>query len=269
MSTSKGRGAAAHRIVEVVPPEQLRVPVPSAPAESGDRVRPRTGPTPIPRLFDEFDKFADGDRRPTGQGRDGAGLRIRLPLFAAGSRRRRGRRGCRVPPDVRPSRVARSRSRASISRARMADEKGSTLTTASAPSSRSGCWRPGTGSSPTLRIERGWPYETTPPEEAGGLDDDQRRFLGALAGTVATDAATDRRQPCRWRRLAVGHLRHGRWPGSPARQGVRGALRRVPWATERPTRGLAARRPRTAFVAQRLREIADPRATMDRAGGAA
>ncbi len=57
MSTSKGRGAAAHQIVEVVPPEQLRFLF----------LRPRPnhaidfdpdGTDQIPRLFDEFDKFA-------------------------------------------------------------------------------------------------------------------------------------------------------------------------------------------------------------------
>ncbi|MGK2852411.1 MAG: lysine--tRNA ligase, partial [Candidatus Limnocylindrales bacterium] len=57
MSTSKGRGAAAHTIAEVVPPEQLRFLF----------LRPRPnqaidfdpdGTDAIPRLFDEFDKFA-------------------------------------------------------------------------------------------------------------------------------------------------------------------------------------------------------------------
>jgi lysyl-tRNA synthetase class 1 len=57
MSTSKGRGAAAHTIVEVVPPEQLRFLF----------MRPRPnhaidfdpdGTDQIPRLFDAFDTFA-------------------------------------------------------------------------------------------------------------------------------------------------------------------------------------------------------------------
>jgi lysyl-tRNA synthetase class 1 len=57
MSTSKGRGAAAHRIVEAVPPEQLRLLF--------LRPRPQTaiefdpdGTDAIPRLFDEFDRLA-------------------------------------------------------------------------------------------------------------------------------------------------------------------------------------------------------------------
>ena len=57
MSTSKGRGAAAHQIVEVVPPEQLRFlflrPRPNHAIEFDPN-----GTDAIPRLFDEFDKFA-------------------------------------------------------------------------------------------------------------------------------------------------------------------------------------------------------------------
>jgi lysyl-tRNA synthetase class 1 len=57
MSTSKGRGAAAHEIAEVIPPEQLRFMF----------IRPRPNQViefepnqtdAVPRLFDEFDRFA-------------------------------------------------------------------------------------------------------------------------------------------------------------------------------------------------------------------
>ena len=57
MSTSKGLGVAAHAIVEVIPPEQLRFMF----------LRPRPnqaiefvpdGTDAVPRLFDEFDRFA-------------------------------------------------------------------------------------------------------------------------------------------------------------------------------------------------------------------
>jgi lysyl-tRNA synthetase class 1 len=57
MSTSKGRGAAAHTIAEVVPPEQLRFlflrPRPNQVIEFDPE-----GSDAVPRLFDEFDKFA-------------------------------------------------------------------------------------------------------------------------------------------------------------------------------------------------------------------
>jgi lysyl-tRNA synthetase class 1 len=57
MSTSKGRGAAAHTIAEVVPPEQLRFlflrPRPNHAIDFDPE-----GTDQIPRLFDEFDRFA-------------------------------------------------------------------------------------------------------------------------------------------------------------------------------------------------------------------
>lgn len=57
MSTSKGRGAAAHEIVEVIPPEQLRFfflrPKPNQAVDFEPN-----GTDAIPRLFDEFDRFA-------------------------------------------------------------------------------------------------------------------------------------------------------------------------------------------------------------------
>jgi lysyl-tRNA synthetase class 1 len=58
MSTSKGRGAAAHRIVDVIPPEQLRTlfirPRPNQAIEFDPE-----GTDAIPRLFDEFDRLGD------------------------------------------------------------------------------------------------------------------------------------------------------------------------------------------------------------------
>ncbi len=57
MSTSKGKGAAAHTIAEVIPPEQLRFlflrPRPNQAIEFDP-----DGNDAIPRLFDEFDRFA-------------------------------------------------------------------------------------------------------------------------------------------------------------------------------------------------------------------
>ncbi|HEV7604511.1 MAG TPA: lysine--tRNA ligase [Candidatus Limnocylindrales bacterium] len=57
MSTSKGQGAAAHTIAEVIPPEQLRFlflrPRPNQAIEFDPE-----GTDAVPRLFDEFDRFA-------------------------------------------------------------------------------------------------------------------------------------------------------------------------------------------------------------------
>ena len=57
MSTSKGRGAAAHTIAEVVPPEQLRFLFLRHRPNHAIEFDPE-GTDQIPRLFDEFDKFA-------------------------------------------------------------------------------------------------------------------------------------------------------------------------------------------------------------------
>ena len=58
MSTSRGRGAPAHRIVEVIPPEQLRTlfirPRPNHAIEFDPE-----GTDAIPRLFDEFDRLGE------------------------------------------------------------------------------------------------------------------------------------------------------------------------------------------------------------------
>ncbi len=58
MSTSKGRGAAAHTITGVVPPEQLRFLFVRSRPESVIEFDPE-GTDAIPRLFDEFDRLAD------------------------------------------------------------------------------------------------------------------------------------------------------------------------------------------------------------------
>ena len=57
MSTSKGRGAAAHAIAEVVPPEQLRFLFLRQRPNHAIEFDP-DGTDAIPRLFDEFDRLA-------------------------------------------------------------------------------------------------------------------------------------------------------------------------------------------------------------------
>jgi lysyl-tRNA synthetase class 1 len=58
MSTSKGHGAAAHKIVEVIPPDQLRFLFVRPRPNSAIEFDP-DGTDAIPRLFDEFDRVAD------------------------------------------------------------------------------------------------------------------------------------------------------------------------------------------------------------------
>jgi lysyl-tRNA synthetase class 1 len=57
MSTSKGRGAAAHTIAEVIPPEQLRFLLLRPRPNQAIEFEPE-GTDAIPRLFDEFDRYA-------------------------------------------------------------------------------------------------------------------------------------------------------------------------------------------------------------------
>ncbi|HET9680945.1 MAG TPA: lysine--tRNA ligase [Candidatus Limnocylindrales bacterium] len=57
MSTSKGLGAAAHQIVDVVPPEQLRLLFLRPRPNTAIEFQP-DGTDAIPRLFDEFDRLA-------------------------------------------------------------------------------------------------------------------------------------------------------------------------------------------------------------------
>ena len=106
MSTSKGRGAAAHTIVEVMPPEQLRFlflrPRPNQAIEFDPE-----GTDAIPRLFDEFDRFAAATAGREVKGEIAAGVRGDVPLLAPRPGRRRRRRGGALPAGLRAPRAAR------------------------------------------------------------------------------------------------------------------------------------------------------------------
>ena len=117
MSTSKGLGASATQMAEVVPPEQLRLLFLRPASEPRHRVRPvrdRRRPAPVRRVRPAGRRR----RRPRREGRPAAGLRARLPLLAPRPGRRRRRRGGAVPVPVRapgdadpdPGRRRRSRS---------------------------------------------------------------------------------------------------------------------------------------------------------------
>jgi lysyl-tRNA synthetase class 1 len=192
MSTSKGRGAAAHRIVEVVPAEQLRFlfirPRPNSAIEFDPN-----GTDAIPRLFDEFDRVADA-----AAGREVKGSLPPSPdrLFAYAVL-------STDPLDV----VARAaafrlpfghvaflvQQPAATAGATAEVEKGTPLSALEA-----------TLLAERERAARGW-LDTYAPEtariavrhdalpvEAAALDPVQRRFLGLLADAAAgSDAQTD------------------------------------------------------------------------------
>jgi lysyl-tRNA synthetase, class I len=188
MSTSKGKGVAAHTIAEVLPPEQLRFMF----------LRPRPnqvidfdpeGDT-IPRLFDEFDRIASATA--------GKEVKGELPadherLFAYSL--------LGPSPDVA---AAASAFRPSFGHlalllqipgvdivARMLAEKGAPLTELEARvlTEREAAARVWLESFAPDRARLAIQRDAVPPEVAG-LDEAQRSYLGALAAAAAGEKPT-------------------------------------------------------------------------------
>ncbi len=182
MSTSKGRGAAAHTIAEVVPPEQLRFlflrPKPNHAIDFDPE-----GTDQIPRLFDEFDKFAaaTAGREVKGELPPGYAASFRYSLLDPDAD------VAAVAAAFRPafSHLALLAQIPGVDPAeRAADEKGSPLTE-----------RERAIVAERERAARAWLEAYAPeralirvhdalPEAAAELDDAQRRFLGDLAASV-------------------------------------------------------------------------------------
>ncbi len=189
MSTSKGRGAAAHRIVEVIPPDQIRTlfirPRPNQAIEFDPE-----GSDAIPRLFDEFDKLADATAGRPIKGEIAPGYEsvFRYALRNADA-------------DVAAEAAAFRPNFAHLAFlvqvpgvdvvARMADEKGSALDE-----------REREILDERLAAARSWLESYAPdrarmavrdtlPAEAGVLDPAQRAFLGALAGAMTESRAAE------------------------------------------------------------------------------
>ena len=152
MSTSKGQGAAAHTIAEVLPPEQLRFlflrPRPNQVIDFDPE-----GDT-IPRLFDEFDRIAAATAGREVKGELPADHERLFTYSLLGARAGRDRLGHGLPARLRAPGVAapdpRRGHRASGWRPRRARRS---------PSSRRPCWpsasgQPAPGWTPTPRNER-------------------------------------------------------------------------------------------------------------------
>jgi lysyl-tRNA synthetase class 1 len=183
MSTSKGHGAAAHEIAEVIPPEQLRFfmlrPKPNQAVEFDP-----DGTDAIPRLFDEFDRFAaaTAGREVRGEIAPGFESTLKYSLLDPGA-------------DVAAEAAAFRPAFAHLALllqipnvdvgARVEAEKGSPLTA-----------RELEILDERVRAARAWLATYAPerarltvrrdglPTEAAALDATQRRFLGALADAV-------------------------------------------------------------------------------------
>ena len=188
MSTSKGRGAAAHTIVEVVPPEQLRFlfvrPRPNQAIEFAPE-----GTDAIPRLFDEFDRYAAATAGREVKGEIPAGYEATF-------------RYALLDPDADVAAEAAA-FRAPFAHlallvqipgvdvvAHVESEKGGPLTA-----------RERAILDERLAAARGWLETYAPdqarlavrdelPDEAVALDDDQRSFLAALADATESSPPT-------------------------------------------------------------------------------
>ena len=240
MSTSKGRGAAAHTIAEVIPPEQLRFLFLRPRPNQAIEFDPGRAPTPIPRLFDEFDRFAAATAGREVKGEIAPGLRGHVPLLAARPGRGRRRRGGRLPAGLRPPRAARPDPGRRRRRPGRGGEGESADRARDARSSTSGS-----------AAARAWLEAYAPerarlavqrdalPDEAAGSTTDQRRFLAALA-----DARRARRADRRRRVADARSSRSPTAPDLPAGRAFAAHLPRVPRPAERPARRLAAGEPR-------------------------
>ena len=186
MSTSKGRGAAAHRIVEVVPPEQLRLlflrPRPGSAIEFDP-----DGTDAIPRLFDEFDRLAAATAGRDVKGELPAGYEAVFAYSLLDPAADLAAEAARFRPAF--SHLALLEQVAGVDvRAQVEAEKGSPLDVAEAAilDERRRAARAWLATYAPERSRLAVRQDGVPPE-AHALDSSQRAFLRALA-----DAATGR-----------------------------------------------------------------------------
>jgi lysyl-tRNA synthetase class 1 len=185
MSTSKGRGASAHRMAEVLLPETLRLlflrPRPHQAIEFDPE-----GTEAIPRLFDELDRLAASvaGRPYRGEAPPDADRLFGYVLLPGA-----------VPADAAATYQPAFAHLALLAQipgvdiaARIADEKGGPLTTAEelALAERLAAARAWLDAyapeSALVRVRR-----DALPDEAAGLTAEQRAFLGALADAAGTE----------------------------------------------------------------------------------
>jgi lysyl-tRNA synthetase class 1 len=186
MSTSKGRGAAAHTIAEVIPPEQLRFLLLRPKPNHAIDFDP-DGTDQIPRLFDAFDQFAaaTAGREVKGELPPGFDATFRYSLLDPAAD---------VAAEAAAFRPAFSHLAMLVQipgvdvAERAAAEKGSALTPREAAilGEREGAARGWLAVyAPDRAVIR---VHDTLPEAVVELDDAQRSYLAALADSVGDDA---------------------------------------------------------------------------------
>jgi lysyl-tRNA synthetase class 1 len=188
MSTSKGRGAAAHEIADVVPPEQLRFlfirPRPNQVIEFEPE-----GSDAIPRLFDEFDRFAAATAGKEVRGEIAPGHEATFAYALIDPDADVAAEAAAYRPPFAHLALLLQIPNVDVS-ARVEAEKGSGLTE-----------RERQILDERIRAARAW-LETYAPERAivairealpadpvAALEDDQRRYLAALADAALSDVA--------------------------------------------------------------------------------
>jgi lysyl-tRNA synthetase, class I len=188
MSTSKGRGAAAHEIADVVPPEQLRFlfirPRPNQVIEFEPEATDA-----IPRVFDEFDKFAAATAGREVRGEIAPGFAGTFAYSLLDPDADIGAEAAAFRPAFSHLALLLQIPKVDVG-ARVAAEKGSVLDV-----------REIAILDERVRAARAWleayaperaivaVRETLPADAVGALDDDQRRYLSALAdAALSADA---------------------------------------------------------------------------------
>ena len=264
MSTSKGRGAAAHEIVEVIPPDQLRTLF----------IRPRpnhaidfepAGTDAIPRLFDEFDKLAAAT----------AGREVKgdlPPGFASVFRYALRDAAADVAAEAAAFRPSFSHLAFLVQvpsadvAAVMAEEKGSALTGREVEilQERARAARAWLGSYAPERARMA--VRESLPDEAATLDAEQRAFLGALAGAIS-DAAARQPGPSGGDAWQTAIFSTAAGLGLPPGRAFAALYLAFLGRPNGPRAGWLLAGLDQGFVARRLRETAAADATMSTAGG--
>lgn len=262
MSTSKGRGAAAHEIVEAIPPEQLRTlfirPRPNQAIEFDP-----DGTDAIPRLFDEFDRLADAaaGREVKGELPPGAEAIFRYALRdpeadvaaeAAAFRPSFAHLAflVQVPSADIPAQVAAEKGSPLTERERaILDER---IAAASA-------WLAGYAPERSRMAVR-----EALPDEAAAMDDAQRGFLAALAALLEGPDA-----PASGDAWQAAIFTTAAGLGLPPGRAFSALYLAFLGRSNGPRAGWLLASLDRAFVARRLNEVAVASAAMTGAGGAA
>ena len=184
MSTSKGRGAAAHTITDVLPPEQLRFMFLRPRPNQAIEFEPE-GSDAVPRVFDEFDRYGAATAGKPVKGEIPAGFEATFRYSLVDPQADVASEAAAFRPAFAHLALLAQIPGVDVL-ARVEAEKGSALT-----------GREGAIFAERVAAARAWLESYAPerarlvvqrdalPEEAVALEDDQRVFMVALADAVA------------------------------------------------------------------------------------